>query len=54
LDELELRETQIFKDYEKAQKESIKRMPNKSLIKVFDDTLDELDEQGPGCIVCDL
>lgn len=54
LDELELRETQIIKDYEKAQKESLKRMPNKSLIEVFDDTLDELDEQGPGCIVCDL
>jgi len=54
LGELALREKEIIKEYEKAHKDSAKKMPNRSLIEVFDDALDELDEQGPGCIVCDL
>ena len=54
LAELALREDQIMKEYGKALKQSAAKMPNKSLIEVFDDAMDELDEQGPGCIVCDV
>ena len=54
LDEIADREDEIVKEYKKAQEQSAKRMPNRSLIEVYDDALDELDEQGPGCIVCEL
>ena len=54
LEELALREDDILREYEKASKDSAKKLPNRSLIEVFDDALDELDDQGPGCIVCHL
>ena len=54
LDEIASRETQIVKEYEKVQAQSAKKLGNKSLIEIFDESMEELDEQGPGCIVCDL
>ena len=54
LSELALREKAILKEYEKAKADSAKKLGNRSLIEVFDDALEELDEQGPGCIVCEL
>ena len=54
LEEIENRESEIVEEFKKAQERSKKNMPNKSLIEVYDDALDELDEQGPGCLVCEL
>lgn len=54
LDELALREDQIISDYQKAERRSAERMPNKPLIDVFHDALEDLDEQGPGCIICEV
>jgi len=54
LDEIAARESQIVKEYEKVQAQSAKKLGNKSLIEIFDESMEELDEQGPGCIVCDL
>ena len=54
LDEIAARESQIIKEYDKVQAQSAKKLGSKSLIEIFDESMEELDEQGPGCIVCDL